>query len=141
MKLKALLLCITTFLSLTAHSEITRHSHKLGTELKANSNVSKKIMMPGYCEIEIINRSFEPVLVSGRFIDGAYLDAFEIYPYEYPHYISLQYWGCQQGMYLNISNRYGYHIYSGYTPVYQTVIVHPLMNQKKSVANVQPKAG
>lgn len=140
MKLKTLMLCVAMVLSSFAYTAATRHTHKLPAEAKAQSETSKKMMMPGYCEIEIINRSFEPVHVSGTFIDGDWLDPFDIYPFESPHYISLQYWGCQNGMYLTISNFNGYIIYSGFTPVYQTITLYPMMGQKQTAFKMQPKA-
>lgn len=140
MKCKSLLLCVAMFLSLVGHASTNRHTHKAPSDSNARSEMTKKMMMPGYCEIEIVNRSFEPVHVSGTFLDGDWLDAFDIYPYEYPHYISLQYWGCQRGMYLTITNFDGIVIYSGYTPVYQTITVYPLFGQKQSAVKMQPKA-
>lgn len=140
MTLRSLLLMVAVVFSITVQAGDTRHGHQLSTNFKASPNVLKKMMLPGYCEIEILNRSFEPVHVSGTFIDGGYLEAFDIFPHEYPHYITLQYWGCQPGMYLTISNFNGYVIYSGYTPVYQTITVYPLLGNTKSIVKMQPKA-
>lgn len=95
------------------------------------SQKAKDLKYPGYCEIEIINDSNSTVRVSGIFDDGAILMPFKIYPYEYPHYISLFYYGyCHYGMNLYIRTRSGYMIYSGYTTIDQTVYIMPYMASK-----------
>lgn len=109
-------------------------------EVNANKNQSgseKNAMTPGYCEIEIINSSYDNVTVYGRFDDGSRLSPFDIYSYEIPHYISLYYYGyCHSNMYLDIVTFNGYHIYSGYTAVNSTVRVVPyLANQLKAEVN------
>ncbi len=79
---------------------------------------------PGYCEIEIINNSYYDVRVFGTFDDGEELRPFRIYPHEYPHYISLYYYGyCHYGMDLYIETLAGYRIYSGYTRRYDTIYI------------------
>ncbi|MCC5791539.1 MAG: hypothetical protein JJT82_02890 [Legionellaceae bacterium] len=141
MKLKTLLVCTALALSSLAFATGSRHMHQSPVDSNnTESAVQKKMMLPGYCQIEVINRSFEPVNVSGRFIDGDWLDPFTIYPYEYPHYISLYYYGCQPGMYLTISNVNGHLIYDRYTAVYQVVTVQASVGQQPSRVKLEPKA-
>ena len=86
----------------------------------------------GFCEIEIINSSFDDLRVRGVFDDGYPLWPFIIYSYESPHYISLFYDGyCHYGMDLYIETYYeGYPIYSGYTYRKSTVYVSPYLREK-----------
>lgn len=140
MKFKTIFLCIVMMLSGSAFADANRHGHKASGDKTAQMAQNKKMMVPGYCEIEIINRSYEPVNVTGNFIDGDWLDPFSIYPYEYPHYISLSYFGCQPGMYLTISNFHGYVLYTGYTPVYQTLVIEPIFGQKHAGVKLTPKS-
>lgn len=86
---------------------------------------SKELTTPGYCQIEIVNHSNYVIRVFGVFDDGEELRTFRMYPHEYPHYISLFYYGyCHYGMNLDIETLSGYRIYSGYTRRYDTVFVN-----------------
>jgi hypothetical protein len=102
-----------------------RHIHpEDGT--KQAQGVAAKAMMPGFCEIELINSSFDNVSVYGRFDDGSSMIPFNIYSFEGPHYVSLFYYNyCHRDMYLDIITFSGYHIYSGYTSVDSTVRLVP----------------
>lgn len=84
------------------------------------------VAFPGYCEIEISNRSFEDVRVYGVFDDGLSMDPFNVYSFEAPHYISLFYYGyCHDGMDLYMDTFSGYNIFSGYVPRYTTIRIVP----------------
>jgi hypothetical protein len=94
----------------------------------------------GYCEIEIINQSYDDVRVNGTFDDGTPLQPFTIYSYEAPHYISLFFYGyCHYGMNLYIDSYYGYNLYSGYTTRESTVRIVPYLRQN-ATADVDAKA-
>lgn len=88
----------------------------------------------GYCEIEIINNSYQDVRVYGTFDDGLPMRSFNVYSFEAPHYISLYYYGyCHAGMDIYIDSFNGWNIYSGYTPRSVTLTVVPyLANQAKA---------
>lgn len=84
----------------------------------------KDLKYPGYCEIEIVNDSHYTVRVTGIFSDGSDLEPFIIYPHEYPHYISLYYYGwCHYGMDIYIETLGGYRVYSRYTRRYDTIYI------------------
>ncbi len=134
MKLKIFALCLLAAIGFNLQAAQTRHMHTM-----AEKADSKKMMLPGYCEIEVVNRSFEPVHVSGQYLDGAYLTPFDIYPFDSAHYISVYYYGCQSGMYITIQNFAGYVMYSGYTPVYQTLVIYPTIANKQSAVKAQSK--
>ncbi len=104
------------------------------------SKGQNKMGWPGYCEIEIINHSYDDVRVYGVYDDGVALTPFTVYSYESPHYISLYYYGyCHSGMDLYIDTVYGAHVYSGYTPRYSTIRIVPSMFGGKLEAKVQSK--
>jgi len=94
----------------------------------------KKASYPGYCEIEIINNSFDDIRVYGVYDDGASMTPFNMYSFEAPYYIPLYYYGyCHAGMNLYIDTFSGYHIYAGYTERRSTIRVVPyLANQLKA---------
>ncbi|KTC66179.1 Uncharacterised protein (plasmid) [Legionella adelaidensis] len=122
MKLKSLLLvcCLGLFSSAFA---VNTHYHP---QAGKNDNVKNSVSMPGLCEIEINNFSYEDFIVSGQFNDGTPLIPFYIYVNDAPHYISLFYNGrCSHGMMINITNLAGYPIYSQYTPRYSTINIIP----------------
>ena len=84
------------------------------------------VAFPGYCEIEIVNRSFDDVRVYGVFDDGLSMDPFNVYSFESPHYISLFYYGyCHDGMDLYMDSFSGYTIFSGYVPRFTTIRIVP----------------
>ena len=132
MKLKSLILvlCVSLCSSVFATNQ---HSHLVANNTD-NSPLDKNSTLPGYCEIEIINRSYEDVRVYGVFDDGVYLDPFTIYSFEGPHFISLYFYGyCHQGMDLYIDTWSGYHLYAGYTPRRRSIRIVPyLTNQLKA---------
>lgn len=121
MKLRLLLfICCLGFTTFAAAA----HNHP-----KAENTVNS--MRPGFCQIEIINNSFDAVTVYGQFDDGATLIPFDIYPFEGPQYISLFYYGyCHRDMYLDLVTFYGYHFYSGYTSVDSTIRIVPYLNKQ-----------
>lgn len=140
MKLKSLIIgfCLSFCASAFAGNQ---HLHPQATtdDSQLNKPASTDMKWPGYCEIEVINNSYDNVTVYGVFDDGVVMDPFNVYSFESPHYISLYYYGyCHQGMNLYIDTWSGYHLYSGYTTRRSTVRIVPyLTNQVK--AEVQSK--
>jgi len=131
MKLKlALLGCL--FLGLqTVNAATTKHVHPQtgGAEEKSAPLVQAKYA--GFCEIEIVNRSFVDVIVSGVFDDGVPMQPFTHYSYEAPHYISLFYYGyCHYGMDLYIETYSGYPLYSGYTTRESSIRLYPYLKDQ-----------
>jgi len=143
MKLKAFFL--VCFLGLSAPLFAANqhvHANAQGTTEPSAQQAadSKKVKMgwPGYCEIEIINHSYDDVRVYGVFDDGIALEPFSIYSYESPHYISLYYYGyCHAGMDLYIDTFYGAHVYAGYVSRYSTIRIVPSLFGGKLEAQVQ----
>lgn len=132
MKLRAIILgfCVGFCSSVLA---VNQHIHpQVGNG--DNKSTEKNVGYPGYCEIEIINRSFDDVTVYGIFDDGVTMEPFNIYSFESPHYISLYYYNyCHAGMNLYIDTFSGYHVYSGYTYAKSTVRIVPYWaNQLKA---------
>lgn len=84
---------------------------------------------PGYCQIEIINRSRQDVVAYGTFDDGSPLHSFRIYAGEAPHYIELYYHGrCHIGMHLRIEHMQSPHpimMYDAWTHPGSTVQLVP----------------
>jgi hypothetical protein len=133
MKLKMLLLTMCCSLMGSAVAD-NRHFYP-----QTPINSVKESVLPGYCEIEIINSSYDDVIVYGTFDEGSVMTPFNVYRYENPHYISNFFNGyCHPVMYLDIVTFRGYHIYSGYTQSNSTVRIVPyLVNQSK--AEIQAK--
>jgi hypothetical protein len=129
MKLKFLLF-VFCFGFLGQAFTANKHLHPKALETDKNKKPAINSMMyPGYCEIEIINNSYDDVRVYGSFDDSSPLDPFTIPYYDAPHYISLHYYGyCHSGMNLLIQSRWGT-IYSGWTNVNSTVRIVNFMNQ------------
>ena len=85
----------------------------------------------GYCEIEVVNSSSEDVRVSGIFDDGVWLQPFNVYGFESPHYISLYYYGyCHAGMNLMVDTWSGYPIFSGYVEGGSTLRILPYLTNR-----------
>lgn len=139
MKIKSLVLLLALGLGQTALASNNIHSHP-SVQANPATAAAKKAMMPGYCEIEIINDSNAPILVGGRFDDGSYLPQFSMYPHEIPQYITLYYGNyCHAGMDIYISNAIsGAPIYSGYTYTGATVRIVPYL-QNQVTAKVSTK--
>ena len=86
----------------------------------------KNLSQPGYCQIEIINNSFDDVRVYGVFDDGSSLYPFNVYSWGAPATIGLIYYGyCHSGMDLYINTFSGMLVYAGYTPVNMTIRLIP----------------
>ncbi|CEK11347.1 hypothetical protein [Legionella hackeliae] len=137
MKLKSLLFVCCLGLLTSAFAE-NRHFHPQANNPTAKAadakSAAKSAKLPGYCEIEIINSSYDNVRVYGIFDDGTTLTPFNIYRYEGPHYVDLFYYGyCHAGMNLYIDTFSGYRIYSGYTYVNHTVQIVPYLTNKAKV--------
>jgi hypothetical protein len=138
MKLKSLIfgLCVALCSSVCSANQ---HRHPQ-TNMNANEKASAtNLSYPGYCEIEVINNSFEDVRVYGVFDDGASLLPFNVYSFESPHYISLYYYGyCHSGMDIFIDTLSGYHLYAGYTERRSTIRIVPyLAHQLKAEISVK----
>lgn len=142
MKIRGLFLLAIFCLASSVFAD-NRHIHP---SVKANSDTAsaKKAMMPDYCEIEIINNSYDHVTIFGTFEDGATLIPFDIYRYEYPHYISLYYpdfdgvYRCHSTMFLHIETFDHYTLFSNYVRVGSTIRLLPFVG-KTSKAEVQAK--
>lgn len=84
---------------------------------------------PGYCQIEIVNRSHHDVMVYGTFDDGSPLHPFRMYGGESPHYIDLHYHAyCHTGAHLRIERIQSPHhivMYNAWTRVNSTVHIAP----------------
>lgn len=117
-----------------------RHTYP-GKASETSSKIqTKNLKYPGYCEIEIINESYDDVIVRGIFDDGVPLRPFFIYAYEYPSYIDLYYDGyCHYGMDLFISTTDGYLIYSGYTTNGKTLHIVPYLMSGKPKFKIESK--
>lgn len=95
---------------------------------------SLKAKYAGFCEIEIVNQSFDDVRVYGTYDDGLPLLPFTHYSFEAPHYISLFYYGyCHYSMDLYIDSYYGYNLYAANTPRGTTVRIVPFLKNKAKV--------
>ena len=132
MKLRSLVfgLCVSLCSSVFAANQ---HLHPQANNTD-KAPQDKKVSYPGFCEIEIINRSFEHVSVYGVFDDGASLEPFNVYSFESPHYISLYYYGyCHSGMNLFINTFDGDYLYSGYTPTGTTIRIVPYLAKQLKV--------
>lgn len=122
--------CVSLFSSAFA---VNMHLHPKAEAKPA----AKGVTYPGYCEIEIINDSYTDLRVYGTFDDGSTVD-FNVYRYEYPHYISLFYnFYCHSGMYITIQSPF-YTVYSGWTNVNSTVRIVPYLKDQAK-AQVTPR--
>lgn len=129
MKLKSFLFLLCFGLATSVFA--TKHMHPKANA-ETSSSAKKSIQFPGYCEIEVINDSFEDVRVYGIYDDGLVLPAFTAYSFGAANYISLWYYGyCHAGMHLYVDNWRGQHLYSGYTPVGTTLRVITYFGQPK----------
>lgn len=138
MKFKSLIIgCLISFCSSAFAANL--HLYPETANVGNNQPVVNSVERAGNCQIEIINRSYTDVRVYGQFDDGTLLEPFNVYSFEYPHYISLYYYGyCHAGMDLHIETFNGDVVYSAYTRRKTTVRVVPyLTNQVK--AEVQAK--
>lgn len=132
MKLKSLIigLCISLCTSVFAANQ---HIHPKATD-NNTKQAADKLTYPAYCEIEVINNSYDNVRVTGVFDDGTILPPFNVYSFESPHYISLFYYGyCHAGMNIYVDTWSGYRIYAAYTPVHTSVKVYPYLAKQLKV--------
>jgi hypothetical protein len=143
MKFKTLALAFLMGLSaplFAANKHFHSSAENATSETTEQTKAQTKMGWPGYCEIEIINHSYDDVRVYGVYDDGVALNPFTVYSYESPHYISLYYYGyCHSGMDLYIDTLYGAHVYSGYVSRYSTIRIVPSMFGGKLEAKVQSK--
>ena len=133
----ALLSFLGFFTSLYAENQ---HMHPQN-EPMSSSTQSMSPTLPGSCEIEIINRSYDDVWVNGVFDDGINLVPFKVYSFGYPQYISLFYYGyCHEGMNLYIDTYYGQPVFSGFVSRYSSIrIVPDYYGSKQLKADIQSK--
>lgn len=127
MKLKSmvLVLCFGLFTNAFAANV---HSNPKATSEDQKSIASK--VYPGNCEIEIVNRSYTDVRITGTFDDYTDMYPFWVYSYESPHYISLFYnWYCHSGMWLTVTAPNGV-IYSGWTATQSTINIVPFLDKQ-----------
>lgn len=104
-----------------------KHAKAAESALKSDKNISF-----GGCEVEIINDSFSNVTVYGRYDDGIPLVPFNVYSYEFSHYIDLYYNGyCHSGIYLSIVTFSGSTIFSAWVYTGSTLHVVPMLSQLK----------
>ncbi|ARB91981.1 hypothetical protein [Legionella longbeachae] len=129
MKLKSFLFAVC--FGLFGHAvAANQHMHPNANEVNNKNVTSKPSMLPGYCEIEVRNSSYEAVFVDGFFDDRAYLQPFVIPVNDDSHFISLYYRGsCHYSMQLRVapvSSPY-YFIYDQWTRVGSTVHIVPYL--------------
>ncbi|MFA5959683.1 MAG: hypothetical protein WC785_04135 [Tatlockia sp.] len=125
MKFKTLLIVACFSLASNAFAENHRYVHPKAAEGKQ----AAQTISPGYCEIELVNQSYDDVRVYGTYDDGSTMVPFTLDSYYSPYnraYIDLFYYGyCHDGMNLFIEQYNGYRIYQGYTRVNTTLRVVP----------------
>ncbi len=131
MKLKKLLAVCGLGLCFMSSAFAAEHLiHPSALANRSNTAEFNKAMMPGFCEIEVLNRTGEAVSVYGTFRDGAQLNvdmgAYTSYYYNlyYPDYDGL--WRCHYYMYLTITNyhdNWSYPLYDNYYAQVNTSIV------------------
>ncbi len=127
MKFKSLLL-VCCFVMAPSLYAANMHLHPKASN-ETTQSTAKKALTPGYCEIEIINDSYDDVTVHGTFDDGSYVN-FNVYSFEAPHYISLYYYGyCHESMYVDIYTPF-YKIYSNYTRPGSTINIVPYLDKQ-----------
>lgn len=141
MKLKALLFVTCVGLFSTAFADNHRYSHPKATS--SDIKAATKSLAPGFCEIELINQSYDDVRISGIYDDGSYMVPFTLENYYSPYnraYIDLFYYGyCHDGMTLYVDQFDGYRIYKGYTRVNTTLRVIPPYLANKMRVEIQDK--
>lgn len=124
MKLKSLLFVSCLGLLTSVYADSNRHVHP---QANTGPSVEKRAMMPGYCEIEVLNDGYDDIRVYGRFDDDTLLEPFDIYRMERPHYISLYYrdrdglMRCHSGMRLDINTFSGWRLVARRAYVGETV--------------------
>ncbi len=129
MKFKSFIfICCLSLCSSIGAANLHLHSQ---ANNNGNKALTKGVMWPGYCEIEIINDSFDDVRVFGVFDDGSSLRPFNVYSYDSPHYISLYYYSyCHSGMDIYIDTFRGTRVYAGYTPNNTTIRIVSLFGRQ-----------
>ena len=132
MKIRSLILglCVSLCSSVFAANQDV-HPQASSSHMKSTE---KTITYPGYCDIEIINSSFENVTVYGTFDDGINMEPFNVYSFGGARYIPLYYYGyCHAGMNLYIESFSGYPVYSGFAQTGGTIRILPYFaNQLKA---------
>lgn len=133
MKLQAIAISCLVALGSSVYAT-NNHVHPEDKSNAVSGAPAVQAKFAGYCEIEVINRSYGDVRVSGTYEDGMPLQPFTIYSFEAPHYISLYYYGyCHYGMDLYVDSYYGYPLYSAYTTGGTTVRIVPYLKDKAKV--------
>lgn len=144
MKIRSLLLISILSLSATAFADNRHVQAADDTSKEAGKSASlseNKAMVPGFCEVEIINDSYENLTVYGTWENNVVMEPFNFYRYEYPHYISLYYRDadgisrCHNTMFITIDTFSHFRVYSGYTWVGTTVRIIPLLKQAQGQAD------
>jgi len=100
------------------------HQHS-NAATNGSTSAGQNTIVPGACEIEIVNNSFDDINIYGRFEDGTYLTPFIIKHWGVPQTVSLYYYGsCHQGMDFYIETAGGNYKYSGFTPVGKVIKIN-----------------
>ena len=139
MKFKSLFFIGCLTLLSTAYAD-DRYIHPATTP--ADAKAAKNMMTPGYCEIEVLNRSYDDVRVYGVYDDFTPMKAFKVYSYGSAVYISLFYNGyCHSGMNLFVDNwDDDYNIFTGYVKTNTTLRIVPYYNlTNKLKVEILPK--
>lgn len=137
MKLKSLLLVSCLGLLTSVYADSNRHVHpQADAGTTGAKSVAKRAMMPGYCDIEVVNDGYDDIRVYGVFDDGTLMEPFNIYRFERPHYISLFYHGeCHSGMRLDINTFGGWRLVARRSYVGETV--YPFRFGRKAEVKAQ----
>jgi hypothetical protein len=132
-------LCSFIFLvsqPILADNPSSHHRYPGTKESTQSLSPSVKEGKPGFysCDVEVVNDSFSNITVYGRYDDGVPLIPFNVYSYEYSHYVDLFYNGyCHSGVYLSVVTFSGYAIFSGYVFAGSTLHVVPSIAGKMKV--------
>lgn len=133
MKIKSLLIACCFGLMGNAIAD-NRHyfpGHDSAPVEAAAAQTDLKATAAGWCEVEIINQSYDNVTVYATLDNGAAVAPFDIYSWEAPHYVDLAYRGyCNSRAYLDIVTFSGYHVFSGYAYGGATVRLVPYLNKQ-----------
>lgn len=140
MKLKMLFLAGCFGLLSSAYAAEHSHSYpQANGDAAEKSSLKSGVTSPGYCGIEIVNRTYRGVFVEGRFDDGTPL-SFVVDAFDAPHVIHLDYYDrrfgysfCHSGMNITIEDYRGDIIYSGYTLEGTTLNVVPYLNSQAKI--------
>lgn len=133
MNLKKLVLIVCfALLSPSISADIHRH-------VRAEETAGKEALRAGFCEVKIINESYDDVSIGGMFEDGAPLTPFNLYASSSPAYISLYFSGyCHSSIFLDIRTFSGQPVFYDYAYANSIVrIVTGAMKQATAKARLK----